>query len=122
VILCGYFPKRVETRPDWLAEPRVKDVCSVSDCIVTGPDGWIDRWLHNWLGWFNTVADAYSVVPPDQVAQYRVFAYRLAPSFYRRGQPEPVRIPEDVKPEPLSPDFVALGFDVYSKSMASCRL
>jgi hypothetical protein len=78
VILCGYFPKRVETRPDWLAEPRVKDVCSVSDCIVTGPDGWIDRWLHNWLGWFNTVADAYSVVPPDQVAQYRVFAYRLA--------------------------------------------
>ena len=48
-----------------------------------------------------------------------MFAYRLAPVFFRSGQPVSVRIPEDVKPESLPPDFVSLGFDAYSKSMES---
>ena len=119
MILGGYFPKLVQPRPEWIGQPRVTEVCSVSNCVSDGPEGWIDKWLHNWLGWFNTVADARSVVPPEESTRYRVFAYRLAPSFYRQGQPEPVIIPEDVKPEPLPRDFISLGFDVYSKSMDS---
>jgi len=119
MILCGYFPKLVDTRPVWLAEPRVEEVCSVSNCVSDGPDDWIGRWLHNWLGWFNTVTDAQSIVPADEAPRYRLFAYRLAPSFYRQGHPEPVSLPKDVNPEPLPPGFVSLGFDVYSKWMDS---
>jgi hypothetical protein len=69
------------------------------------------------LGWFNTVSEAWSVVPPDEAGRFRLFAYRLAPSFYRGGQPERVTLPEDVKPEPLSAEFRSRGFDTYSKSM-----
>jgi hypothetical protein len=118
VILCGYFPKLIATRPEWLAEPTVEDVCSVSKCVSPGPDDWVDQWRHNLLGWFNTVTDARSVVPANDVSRYRLFAYRL-PSFYRQGHPEPVRLPRDVSAEPLPPGFVSLGFDVYSNSMDS---
>lgn len=116
MILGGYFPKIVVARPEWLAEPRADEICSVSRCVSGGPDGWIDRWLHNWFGWFNTVADASAVVPADQVARYRLFAYRLAPVFYHRGDPEPIQIPEDVHPEALPDGFVSLGFDTFNKS------
>jgi hypothetical protein len=119
VILGGYFPKLVQARPDWLAQPRAEEVCSVSTCVSAGPADWIHRWLHNWLGWFNTVADARSVIPSEEGTRYRVFAYRLAPTFYRAGQREPVIIPEDVKPEPLPSGATSLGFDTYSKSMES---
>ena len=117
LILCGYFPKVVVPRPEWIPEPRAWEICSVSNCVSGGPEGWIDRWVHNWLGWFNTVADAWSVVPIEEAERYRVFAYRLASSFYRRGQSEEMRIPDDVNPEPLPSDFIFLGFDAYSKSM-----
>jgi hypothetical protein len=112
----GYFPKIVVARPGWLADPRPRQICSVSDCISSGPDDWIDRWLHNWLGWFNTIADAWSVVPAPDVARYRLFAYRLAPMFYRQGRPEPVDVPVDVHPEPIPAAFRSLGFDAFSKS------
>lgn len=91
----------------------------MSNCVSGGPDGWIDRWIHNELGWFNTVADARSVAPVGEANRCRIFAYRLFPSFYRRGQPEGVTIPADVNPEPLPAQFVSLGFDAYSKSMDS---
>jgi hypothetical protein len=119
VILCGYFPKLIASRPDWLGDPRTAEVCSVSNCISDGPDGWVDRWLHNELGWFNTLADARSVVPPGKAGAYRMFAYCLGPSFYRSGHPQPVAVPEGVAPEPLPSQFTSLGFDAYSKSMES---
>jgi hypothetical protein len=119
VILGGYFPKLIVPRPEWLPDPRASEICSVSNCVSDGPDDWIHRWLHNWLGWFNTLADAWSVVPPEEVKRYRMFAYRLAPSYYRRGAAEPLVVPEDVRPEPLPAGFDCLGFDAYSKSMDS---
>jgi hypothetical protein len=119
VILGGYFPKLVVPRPKWLAEPRVSEVCSVSNCVSAGPEDWTYRWIHNSLGWFNTLADAWSVVPPGDVERYRMFAYRLAPSFYRRGTAERLLVPEDVRPEPLPAELDSLGFDTYSKSMDS---
>jgi hypothetical protein len=116
VILGGYFPKLVVARPDWLSEPRAAEICSVSTCVASGPDGWVDKWLHNWLGWFNTVSDAWSVVPAEHASQYRMFAYRLAPVFYHRGRAEAIKIPDDVHPEPLPGEFVSLGYDAFSKS------
>jgi hypothetical protein len=116
VIVGGYFPKIVVARPDWLADVRVDEICSVSSCVSSGPDGWIDKWLHNSFGWFNTIADAWAVVPTEQVAEYRLFAYRLGPVSYHRGEPRPIESPTDVHPEPLPDAFVSRGFDTFNKS------
>ena len=121
MILAGYFPKLVVPRPDWLPDLRVGDACSVSNCLSKGPEGWVNQWIHNDLGWFNTVAEAWSVVPPEERGRFRLFAYRLAPSFFRYGQPQPVVIPDDVAPQPLPTTFQSLGFDTYSKSMDAMR-
>jgi hypothetical protein len=48
-----------------------------------------------------------------------MFAYSLAPSFYRQGQAVPLVVPHDVAPEALPAQFVSLGFDTYSRSMES---
>src|SRR6266550_639424 len=52
------------------------EICSVSDCIARSPEGWIDRWLHNEWGFFNTQVDA-QLVPPSGSDGFAVFAYRL---------------------------------------------
>jgi len=116
VIVGGYFPKIVVARPEWLREPRVREICSVAVCVSSGPDRWIDSWLHNLFGWFNTMSEAWSVVPPEDMERYRLFAYRLDPVFYRQGRPEPVETPGDVRPERIPAGFVSLGFDAFNKS------
>jgi hypothetical protein len=115
----GYFPKRVATRPKDLDAPGVREIDSVSNCISSGPESWIERWRHNELGWFNTVADAMSVIPQAERELYRLFAYRIEPFVYRKGIQEPIAIPPDVHPDPIGPEFIERGFDAASKSMAT---
>jgi hypothetical protein len=113
----GYFPKRVASRPDWLAAAAVRAIASVSHCISPGPEDWVDHWRHNELGWFNTVADARSVVPESERGLYRLFAYRLERFVYRKGNRIAIPIPATVRPDPIGPEFVERGFDAVSKSM-----
>ena len=115
----GYFPKRIARRPKELDAPGVREIASVSECISFGPENWIDRWRHNELGWFNTVADAISVVPETERTLYRLFAYRLEPFAYRQGNRIEIVIPPDVRPAPIGPELVERGFDAVSKSMGS---
>lgn len=117
MIDAGYFPKRIVPRPDYIDAPRVREICSVSNCISTGPDDWLDSWLHNEFGWFNSVEDALRVVPSESLGQYRLFAYRVAPQFHRSRARLDISLPADVRPEPISPDFVILGFDAVSRSI-----
>jgi hypothetical protein len=119
MIDAGYFVKHIERRPDWLPAPGVVEICSVSHCISAPPDGWIERWLHNGLGWFNRESDARSVVPAGQEAAYRLFAYRLHPTVFRKGAGTgvPFTIPGDVRPDPIPETFRSLGFDSVSSSM-----
>lgn len=114
--LVGYFLKRT-ARPDgWLLPESVVEVCSVSDCINPSPDGWIDRWLHNELGFFNTRDDARTMVA-DPGPDFHLFAYRLLPLRFTKTGREPFSLPT-VSPEPLTADFLSLGFDVVSKSVS----
>ncbi len=62
-MLIGYFPKQVATRPDWLEADRVKEVCSVRECVSAGPDGWVSRWAHNGMWAFDDEQAAWGVVP-----------------------------------------------------------
>jgi hypothetical protein len=113
----GYFPKRVASRPSYLNAPDVREVCSVSHCTSKAPDDWIEHWRHNELGWFNTVADALSVVPEAERPLYRLFAYRLEPFFFRQGQRVELAVLAHVHPDPIGPAFIERGFDATSKSI-----
>ena len=116
MIPAGYFARRVAARPDYLAAPGVREICSVSECISPGADDWIASWKHNALGWFDHVADALRVVPEAQRREFRLFAYRMHPEVFRRDARAPFSPPGDVAPEPLPDGFRSLGFDSASKS------
>lgn len=119
MIDAGYFVKHTEAKPDWLQTSHVIEICSVSNCISSPPEGWIEHWIHNELGWFNCVSDAISVVPASQRAEYRVFAYRLYPKIFRKGNRVRLAPSFDVRPDPIPETFRSLGFDSVSKSMES---
>jgi hypothetical protein len=116
VIEAGYFVKQIAPKPEAMPVPGVREICSVSECISPGPEGWVEHWRHNQFGWYNRVADALDVVPADQRSNYRVFAYRLYPEMFRKGRRIPVAVPEDVRPEPVPSNFRTLGFDAVSKT------
>jgi hypothetical protein len=118
MILAGYFARRISARPDHLAAPGVREICSVSQCLSPGAEDWIASWRHNGLGWFNTIADALSVVPEAQRGEFRLFAYRIHPEVFSGGERAPFAPPDDVRPEPLPAGFAAIGFDSASRSSA----
>lgn len=111
--LVGYFPKSTKVPAGWSASDLVKEICSISDCVNSSPPGWIDHWLHNEWGFFNTEMDAKLVVPPGS-AEYSVFAYRMLPVRFVHGRAERLKIGELVV-EPIAANFVSLGFDVVNK-------
>ena len=113
--LGGYFPKHVVSRPDWIHAAGVVEVCSVSNCVSLGPEGWVDRWLHNELAWYDSPDLALQLLPPD-AAPARMFAYRLLCTRFVAGNEEPWAWPL-VAPVALAPTFRSIGFDAVSKSM-----
>ena len=116
LVLVGYFPKRRTPVPDWLQGIAADEICSVSECIAPGPTGWIEHWLHNDFGLFNSVDDARRVIP-DDAADYLVFGYRLLASLFDNGRSEPIGVsPHGI--QPLPPAFRSLGFDAVSKSVS----
>lgn len=120
--LVGYFAKRSASPEAWrewctgsVPTSTVREICSVSNCLTGAPEGWVERWLHNDLAFFNTVADALSVVPPGE-SGFSLFAYRLLPRRFTKGEAVDLALPTlPVQPFPAS--FRSLGFDVVSKSM-----
>jgi hypothetical protein len=112
----GYFPKRVVSTPpsSWVSAPGVLEVCSVSDCLSRGPDGWIDHWLHNEIGFYPSPGVALQVIPTGAEG-FRLFSYRLLPARYRDGAEEPWTWPDwDI--EPPGPGYHSRGFDPVSRS------
>jgi hypothetical protein len=118
-VLIGYFPKHVATCPDTLEAAGVKEVCSVSECISPGPDGWIDRWLHNETWAFDDEQAAWAVVPGGSSdAAFRMFAYRLFPVQFDGGEQRPFAIPP-LAVRALPDGYRRLGYDVVSRSCGS---
>ncbi len=113
LILAGYFPKDTRVPEGWTGPAHVTGICSVSDCVASSPPDWIEHWLHNDWGLFNSPADAQSVVPPGS-SQYALFAYRLLPLRFVDGRSERLAIPE-LTVVPPGPDFLPLGFDAVSR-------
>ncbi len=114
--LIGYFPKKRLPTPEWLSGTAAEEVCSISECLAPGPPGWIEHWIHNDWGYFNSVADALSVMPGDN-SEYQILALALLPRRFENGNSSAmeVRVPQV---EALPDSFVPLGFDVASKSVS----
>ena len=119
MIHAGYFARRVKAKPDHLAAPGVREICSVSECISPGADNWIASWRHNSLGWFNSPSDALKAVAESERGGYRLFAYRIHPEVFRGARRDPLALPDDVRPEPLPAGFATIGFDSASRSAAA---
>jgi hypothetical protein len=113
----GYFPKNTAVPADWNVNERVKEICSVSDCVSSSPPGWIDHWLHNDWGFFNSAEDARRVVPSGSTG-FSLFAYRLLTVRFVHGEAEPLNM-EDPATQPIDASYISLGFDAVSKSVSS---
>jgi hypothetical protein len=116
-VLAGYFGKRTAVPPGWSASNCVDEICSVSQCVAPGPEGWLQHWLHNDWGFYNSPADALSVLPEDRTA-YSLFAYRILLTRYHLGQAEAFALPSAAV-EPLSGAVPSLGFDAVSRSVSA---
>ena len=113
--LVGYFPKQFFPPPPFLSSAGVREIASVSRCIASGPDGWYEAWKHNEWGCYNDPDTAWSFVPPDHQADYRLYAYEVYPTEFWEGEAHEIRIPPlDVKS--LDGAFEALGWDVVTRS------
>ena len=103
--------------PTLRAGEEILEVCSVSECISSGPDGWEDQWEHNAMFFFDTPALAWKFVPDAERTEFDLYAYRLFPVVFKAGQ----RLP--FEPPPLNvaafpKDFERLGLDVVSRGTA----
>ncbi|MDH4351657.1 MAG: hypothetical protein OEY20_15925 [Gemmatimonadota bacterium] len=116
--LVGYFPKRQTQPPPWLLEMGIQEVASVSACVAPGPDDWAQAWRHNAWGFFDGPDVAWSVVPEDQRATFRLYAYALYPSEFADGVERPSEVVA-TGVTPLDSAFAAVGYDVVSRSTSS---
>jgi hypothetical protein len=93
------------------ASAPAEEICSVSDCIAQGPEGWRDQGKHNFYGLYDSADLAWSVVPAPVRADFELFAYRLSLVQFEEGREEPMEEWWELDVEPMSRSFVRLGWD-----------
>jgi hypothetical protein len=115
LLFAGYFPKRIALRHDWLKAPDVREIWSVSGCISKGPPDWMDKWVHNDVGLFDTRDLARSVLSDEEGRAFTIVGYRVWDRMFDQGQE--VALPVDL-PRLPGPDagFVTVGFDAVVRS------
>jgi len=122
-IFVGYFPKitaqrnTIETDTDamWFKNGIIEEVCSVSDCISKGPEGWIDKCKHNDFGFYDTEESALSVIQ-DNREKYDLYAYKLYPLKFIEGKTVDFKVDSNAS-EKLD-SYAFIGYDVVSRSVA----
>lgn len=117
LVFAGWAPKRVVVAPAWVDVPGVTSIASASDCIADRPEGWIERFEHNRIGLYDTLAGARAVVPPADRALYDLFAFRVLETIFTEVGPRPFSLADlaAVEVGPLEP----LGFDAVSSTLSS---
>ncbi|MFH1183478.1 MAG: hypothetical protein V1755_00360 [Chloroflexota bacterium] len=111
-VLIGFFPKKTACPDAFFGKTAVEEICSVSDCISSGPEGWIDQWKHNVTWWFfDTEAAAREVTGEEE---YDMYAYRLFPVVFDRDTETPIDV--DASAEGDLGCYEFLGYDIVSRS------
>jgi hypothetical protein len=120
-VFVGYFPKITAQRKDlktdkgeiWLKNEIVEEICSVSDCISKAPEGWIDKWKHNDLWFYDTEAAALEIISKDK-EKYDLFAYKLYPLKFNHGTANTIEIKSNAAENLKSYNLV--GYDAVQKT------
>lgn len=118
VRFVGYFPKQTMARPDGFAPAGIEEIASVSQCISPGPEGWLDAWLHNPLGFYASEDVAWQVAGGHDPG-FDLYAYRmLCVAFPPDGPPRHFTLEEErivggsaIEGVP-GPEFACLGWDI----------
>ena len=112
-VLIGFFPKKTARPDSWFGETPVAEVCSVSNCISSGPDDWINLWKHN-TKWpvFDTEEVAWSVVA-EETATYDLYAYKLFPVVFDASGVSPLAVAATATGDLSAFEF--LGYDPVSR-------
>ncbi|MBL8179131.1 MAG: hypothetical protein JNK48_30930 [Bryobacterales bacterium] len=115
LVSVGYFAKRTAVPKGWDGPAGVVAIGSVSRCIGSAPEGWMERWLHNDWGFFASEEEARSSVDGDG---YTVFAYRLLPRRFTKNGVEHLEVGAPFT-APLPAGCRPLGFDIVSRSFSA---
>ena len=110
------FGLRNTHRPEgWNGPAHVTSICSVSECVNSAPEGWIDRWLHNDFGFFDTPALALAVT--DAPRDFELLSYRLLDITF--SDPDETGLDRNVFPQDvLVPGARVIGYDIVSRSIS----
>ena len=111
----GFGLRDTRPPPGWSGPPHVTSVCSVSECVNSAPEGWLDKWRHNDFGFFDTPALALSVT--DHPAAFQLYAYRLLDVAFAKGGDGVLGL-TGFPAEPPVPGSRVIGYDVVSGSVS----
>lgn len=112
----GFFPKKTAVRPDGFNNPVIEEICSVSECISEGPVGWVKKWKHNELGFFNSEKIAREIIGQNPEV-FDLYAYKMFPLEFNHGNVSAYSISVQLSWE--FPDYEFLGYDCISRSTGS---
>jgi len=93
----------------------VREVCSVSECLSPGPEGWISAWEHNRWGAFDDPERAWALVPEAEREAYGMYAWAVLPTRWVDGREEPFEVEAREDVAALRTTFEPLGYDVVSR-------
>ncbi len=115
LVPIGFFPKDTTVPADWTDSDSVSEICSVSHCVTSGPEDWIDHWLHNDFGYYNSEQDALAICG-DKAASFHLMAFRMLPAMFKDGLLLDFEVP-DFPITQISDHYVQLGFDVSNATL-----
>jgi hypothetical protein len=114
-VLIGYVAKRYTPPPAYIERPGLREVASVSDCLVERPKGWLDLWRHNDWYLYDSPELAREIARECRAYDWPVTALFLYPVQFEPDE----EVPLDVQSTAAPPGdlFQRLGWDVVSRHL-----
>ena len=115
-VLIGYISKPVAAPPADFAPHGLREIASVSNCIVGRPDGWLTLWRHNDWFVYDSPELAREIARECGAYDWPVLAYLVYPVEFRPEGEVPISVQSAASPMPAS--FQLLGWDVANRLFA----
>ncbi len=98
-VLAGFFPKKTTRKSDSVDNSAVEEIRSVSLCISGGPEDWIERWEHNYFGFYDSEELALGILAQEERG-FDLYAYKIYGLRFEAGEvrpcPWPIRLEWDL--------------------------
>ncbi len=113
--LVGFLPKETMSRPDWLGNDKVEEICSVSEHVSKGPS---DLRRRNSLGLYDSEDLACEVISEEK-DKFHLYAYKLVPLQFDEGEVSGYSIPFSLSAD--LGNYTSLGYDAANRSWKGLR-